>query len=84
MRNTSQRQDAPNPPLMEIKSVPASKETSRVTARCPHGRGELTASWEEVEDAESRATVMRRLVALVRAQAGCQCGGEILRELGDE
>lgn len=71
-------------PSMEIKSVPASKEMSRVTARCPHGRGEVLASWEEVEDAESRAVVMRRLVTMVRAEAGCQCGGEILRELGDE
>ncbi len=84
MPTPSQRRAEPIPPSMQITSVPANKETSRVTARCPHGRGEVLAAWEDVEDAETRALVMRRLVALVRAEAGCQCGSEILRELGDE
>ncbi len=71
------------PQSMEVRSVPAAKETSRVTARCAHGRGEVLASWEEVEDADARAVIMRRLVETVRAETGCQCGEEILSELGE-
>lgn len=84
MTNTGKGNAESHPSAMQIQSVPSGKESSRVTARCAHGRGELLASWEEVEDADSRALVMRRLIASVRADTGCQCGSEILRELGDE
>ena len=68
---------------MQVRSVPAGKEASRVTAQCAHGRGEVLAAWEEVEDADTRAVIMRRLVDMVRAETGCQCGEEILGELGE-
>ena len=80
----TKRNSEAQPPVMQIQSVPVGKAASRVTARCVHGRGELLASWAEVEDADTRAGVMRRLIGSVRAETGCQCGGEILRELGDE
>lgn len=71
-------------PTMQIRSTPAGKEANRISARCAHARGETVATWEEMEDDEGRAAVMRRLIAGVRAEEGCECGAEILRELGDE
>jgi len=79
----SERDAETGPRSMQVRSVPAGKAASRVTARCAHGRGEVLASWAEVEDAEGRAAIMRRLVASVRAEAGCRCGEEILGELGE-
>jgi len=72
------------PGTLEVRSVAAGKEANRLTARCAHGRAEVRASWEEMDDADARAGVMRRLVAAARAQGGCACGEEILAELGEE